>query len=341
VTARRGVVLGLWLAGVAMPAPAPAAEPPVRTVTALDGLVGALPSPRLVGRGGHRVAAVSTAIRLPAGSRQGHENWYLVRLDAVVEPRGALAAGGYALLSVALNGRTAVSVELRVVGGTAGRGVQTSTLDLIEGEHHTMTARGAVHVHSTNYAQLSAIRGGANVATVRLDAYGPAFIRRVRILPATSVLATMRAPSSLTIGAPRVVRIPRGENRRIGLRLRDAGDDARQVRLSLTTDPARLRVTNGTQRALGLVPSGRTHMVILEVTPISDQPSTLSVEVESAASQTSARILVEPLIAKANRWSQILAAILLLLPVGLAVWIQRLTGHELGHRGGPWRSSRE
>jgi len=297
-----------------------ATGPPDVRVAALRSLDGPLALSRSPDHR-RRVASASARFRLAAGSRQGHGRWFLVRLKACVILATPRRADGYAQLSIALNRKTAVSVQFRGVRRGRSGEVLWDTLDLLQGERDHRTRGGPVDVLSTNYAQLSAVRGGLNTATVRVDEYGPRLIRAVRVEPETGVLATHRGPSTLTMSAARSRLAQKGKLTVVAVRVHDTGDDARAVRVSADANPSLVHIERISPVSLPVIRSGRTRTVRVAVRAVGDEASTLVVSAYGSGGQSSARTTIVPARRSANAAGNAAAVALLLTPAGIAALI--------------------
>jgi hypothetical protein len=299
--------------------------PPSRVVDSLSSLHGVLPPTRRAPNDPrHRSTSRTADLRLPPGSRQGQGAWYLVRLAASIRTDAArIRAGSYANLSISLNDRTAVSAELRAVKTHGRLRLVGSSLDLVSGRRPLLATSAGIAVDSVNYAQLSAVRGGDNAVTVRLDTYGQTGITGVRILPQTALLATQERPSTIDVKAPRAVDIPLHKSKPIPITISDTGDDARGVRVIVTGDPSVVDIQNGEQ-SFGVVASGHARTLRVSVRPHATRASVVQITVDSPGGQVNRQVLIRPVIERSESTSEVIASALFLLPAGLAlVWVYR------------------
>ncbi|HET6706444.1 hypothetical protein, partial [Amycolatopsis sp.] len=162
------------------------------------------------------VAAVD--FTLPAGAAQGPATWYLFHLHTGVD--FAAGSAGTAVVSAAVNGRTAAQVQLT----SSGTDVEWSTVSAAEPARVEKVPGRSAEVTMTNYPQQAGIRGGRNRLTFTVEVADGAVVERVRFFGDTCLEPTTRSPESLEVSsryAPAAVRA--GEEFTVFVRVRNAG----------------------------------------------------------------------------------------------------------------------
>jgi hypothetical protein len=177
---------------------------------------------------------VTVPFKLPAHSKQGPDRWYLLNLHVALTLREDVKAAP-AQVSASTNGFATIQIQV----GRAGHrhGAVVDMLDLLQGEVRRTISSNLVTANESNYLQRSGVRGGANALSLRVESFGHnGIVQSARILSGTGIYVTAKAPSNLSIEAPRAVRIRTGSTVNLPVRLINTGDDARNVRLSVTAN---------------------------------------------------------------------------------------------------------
>jgi hypothetical protein len=201
---------------------------------------------------------VTVHYRLPPGSRQGRDLWYVIRLHFAISLEPGSGAGE-AWVSAVTNGYAGVLVKFKRRG--RDREVAWNSLDLIRGWVDGTTRSRRIGVDVNNYLPFRGVRPGRNSYTVTLRRAGALRIERLRVLEDSGLEVTRRGPARLALEPilPNQSIRP-GERFKIGYRLRNVGDrDARQVVVRIAADQhGGPRVIGSDRRRLGRVREGAT-----------------------------------------------------------------------------------
>jgi hypothetical protein len=197
-------------------------------------------------KGDYGIAVVTVPFDLPSGSKQGVGKWYLLRLKLALTVRGG-SHRAPAQVSAATNGHAAI--QMQVQPEASGHGIVIDMLDLLQGETRQASSSPLVHATESNYLQLTGVHGGPNTLSVRVDSFGrDSVVDSARILPGTGIYATAKAPSNVSVKIPRAVRIRSGQAVSFPVRLVDAGDDARNVNITVSVSGAQVQLEHTSYR---------------------------------------------------------------------------------------------
>lgn len=140
-------------------------------------------------------------LAVPSSAPRAPKPWYTLRLRASIK----VVRPGRALVSAALNGRTAAQVKLIARRRAGQLVIDWDTLDIIQGVRRGQTSSGRVGVAFENFAQIGSVRPGTNTYSVRVEGLAGQPVGAVRLDPASGVGWTASGPSKmrLRVGLPR------------------------------------------------------------------------------------------------------------------------------------------
>jgi len=135
------------------------------------------------------------AFRLPAGSAQGPDRWYAIRLHAVL---GLSRSPGDCILSAATDRATAAQIEIQ----TEPRAASVSSLGWIQGRRRLVTHAARTTIDFRNYLQVHGVRSGANPFRLTLDVLGGRCLTSIRLLSGSGIATTRARPDELRFLVP-------------------------------------------------------------------------------------------------------------------------------------------
>jgi hypothetical protein len=235
----RDVLAGLFAGGLvllAAPSGATASRGPVEPGNAGPWLIGDQHENRLVLDRSQPKATVRYT--LPAGARQGPDQWYTFRLRFQVTFEAGGDDRGTARVVASTNSGAAALITFRAQPD----GVRYFYDGYLTGPHTTVTTAGTAAVDYENYIQSKGVRAGAGSYEIALQDQGR-LIKEVRIDPASGVHATRASPEQLTLAVPSEIKAEPGERvdiRYVVTRRGDRPDRPMTVSAEVAGGPIRL-----------------------------------------------------------------------------------------------------
>jgi hypothetical protein len=251
-----------------------------------------------LGRRGDGRSKTTLTYRLPAGARQGTQDWYRLRMHFVVtfRRRGA----GVAYVGAETNGRAAIQIEFE---RRRKRGrlqpMRWSSVDLIRGGRHHRTSKRTIEVVNENYLQNAGVRPDRNTLAFTLEQLGGLEIESLRVLPDSAIVVTGQSPPHLELDAvlPSGV-IHAGEKFEIGFELRNRGDvPALDAGVSMEPPPPGLSLAKRSHR-LGRLEGATTGRFRLRARRAGTYRLTMT---GGATNANSPQVVIKAVVAAASR----------------------------------------
>jgi hypothetical protein len=231
---------------------------------------------------------------LPAGAREGHGSWYLVRLSASV---AAMPTGrsGAATLSADINGLVSNLVEIRVKPGKrCPQKISWATVDLLDGDRYRSKCGRFTAFVSGNFPQIKAIRPGSRQLRVSLeDPHG--VLEKVELRPGSGLYRTDAGPAKLQIEVSDEGDgfVP-GEWSRVGLMIANAGQrPARDVRVQVEAEPD-LEFKRRNLSVNPLIRPGKSVEAAVWIRPQGLEPVRFGIVAAGRSGRAATEVVVEP-----------------------------------------------
>lgn len=240
-------------------------------------------------------AAFKMPFKLPAGAREGHGTWYLVRLDVSLQASRSRSRG-VATLIADINGLATNLVEVRVrpKGENCWQVLTWATVDLLKGDRHHSRCGYRASFISSNFPQIRAIRPGPRWLRVSVDDPQDV-IEKVKLNPGSGVYRTDAGPAKLRIELrDQGGDFPPGEWSRIGFSVVNVGHrPARDTRVRVEADSA-LDVKRRSITVRPLIRPGGSTEASVWVRPRGAEPVRLGIVAEGQTARAATEVVVEP-----------------------------------------------
>ncbi len=168
---------------------------------------------------------------LPQNASQGTENWYLIKLNFIIEFSGN-STDGYAYVSASTNNWSSALIKFEVKRNhNNSLLINWSEIDLL-GVSKYSSSSPKINISFANYIPYKGISPGINTLTFKLEQQG-AKIKKLEILPTSGIEFTSRSPPNLTLN----VKIPEdsireGDSFIINFTLKNVGNyEAKKVKV--------------------------------------------------------------------------------------------------------------
>jgi hypothetical protein len=140
--------------------------------------------------------------RFVRDARMGPNSWYYLRVRVDIG-RDRLRAGGPLVLTAAVNGLTAIQVQIaRASSPACAEGIVVRSMDLFRGAKIRRKCGSSLVVESSNFVQSRSVRSGRATLAVYVSG-GQGGDGAMRLLPGSGVFRTAKGPADLEFGATR------------------------------------------------------------------------------------------------------------------------------------------